>query len=67
MTTRHDACGGCGAPGPSAESTRTMTEEGWRLTPIVGADGRKDYAWCCPKCWEERHGSAPLRGQRKKK
>lgn len=62
-----ETCADCGKSGPEAESMRTMTEEGWRLSPRVDADGRTRYSWLCPQCWEKKHGTLPLKGKPRKK
>jgi hypothetical protein len=55
-----DVCTGCGRQGPEARSTKTLTEQGWRIDFGRGDDGKPQVAWLCPKCFEHKTGSTPL-------
>ncbi len=62
MSRPRDKCGRCGAVGPEARSTHTLTRTGWRIDIQYDASGKPHTSWLCPTCWEEKTGSAPLRG-----
>jgi hypothetical protein len=64
VTRPRDKCGKCGTLGPEARSTHTLTRTGWRIDIQYDAKGHPLVTWLCPKCWEEKTGTAPLQGSR---
>jgi hypothetical protein len=61
IADRRQRCADCGAHSPKVHTNYSLIggDKGWRVTIVVGPDGKKTSVWRCPNCWKKMRTERP--------
>ncbi len=53
--SRRQRCAGCGAHSPKVSTNYSLIggSRAWRVSVVLGDDGKKMSVWHCPNCWKK--------------